>query len=95
MPQRLLENDTASTTYDEVSDVKTYHRRIYFDTLDAVINAVKDRFDKPGYTNYENIEQLLLSAVHAKCTKPWVYEVKNIYECDINIYLTLSWKFYH
>ena len=55
--------------------------------MDAVINAVKDRFDQPGYTNYENIEQLLLSAVHGKCTKPWVDEVKKTYEGDINIYL--------
>ena len=45
VPQKLLENDTASTTYDEVSDVKTYHRHIYFNALDAVINVVKDRFD--------------------------------------------------
>ena len=69
LPQKLLENDTASTTYDEVSDVKTYHRHMYFNALDAVINAVKDQFDRPGYTNYENIEQQLLSAVHGKCTK--------------------------
>ena len=55
MPQKLLENDTASTTY-EVSGVKTYHRWIYFNALDAVINAVRDRFDQPGYTNYEIIE---------------------------------------
>ena len=48
VPQKLLENDTASTTCDEVRDVKTYHRRIYFNALDAVINAVKDRFDQPG-----------------------------------------------
>ena len=90
VPQKLLENYTASTTYDEVSDAKTYHRRIYvnaFNALDAVINAVKDRFDQPGYTNYENIEQLLLSAVHGKCTKPWVDEIKKTYEGDINIYL--------
>ena len=71
-----MENDTASTTYDEVSDAKTYHRRIYFNALYAVINTVKDRFDQLGYANYENIEQLLLSAVHGECTKPWVDEVK-------------------
>ena len=61
VPQKLLENDPASTTYDEVNDVKIYHRRIYFNALDAATNAVKDRFDQPGYTNYKNIEQLLLS----------------------------------
>ena len=54
MPQKLLENDTAITTYE---------------------------------TNYENIEQLLLSEVHGKCTKPWVDEVRKTYEGDINIYL--------
>ena len=43
VPQKLLENDAARTTYDEVIDVKTYHRRIYFNAMDAVINAVKNR----------------------------------------------------
>ena len=55
--------------------------------MDAVINAVKYRFDQPGYSNYENIEQLLLSAVHGKCKKTWVDEVTKICEGDINIYL--------
>ena len=87
VPQKLLENDTASIIYDEVSDVKTYHCIIYFNVLDAVINAVKDRFDQFGYTNYENIKQLLLSAVHGKCTQSWVDEVKKTYEGDINTYL--------
>ena len=42
VPQKLLENDAARTTYDEVIDVKTYHRRIYFNAMDAVIDAVKN-----------------------------------------------------
>ena len=95
VPQKLLENDTATTTYDEVSDVKTYHRRISFNPLDGVINAVKYRFDQPGYTNYENIEQLLLSAVHWKRAKPWVDELKkHMRVISIFIYLTLSCKVY-
>ena len=43
VPQKLLENDAARTTYHEAIDVKTYHRRIYFNAMDAVINAVKNR----------------------------------------------------
>ena len=57
VPQKLLENDNAITTYE---------------------------------TNFENIEQLLLSAVHGKCTKPWVDEVRKTNEGDINIYLLNS-----
>ena len=41
-------------------------------------------------TNFENIEQQLLSAVHGKCTKPWVDEVRKTNEGDINIYLLNS-----
>ena len=42
-------NENEAFLYDEVSDVKTFHRRIYFDAIDTVTNCIKTRFSQPGY----------------------------------------------
>ena len=39
-PAKLL-NENEASLYDEVSDVKTFYRRIYFDALDTVTNCMK------------------------------------------------------
>jgi len=32
---------------------KSFYRVVYFEVLDLVINAIKDRFDQPGYENVQ------------------------------------------
>ena len=39
-PAKLL-NENKASLYDEVSGVKTFYRRIYFDAIDAVTNCIK------------------------------------------------------
>ena len=62
-PAKLF-NENEASLYDEVSNVKTFHRRIYFDTLDTVTNCIKTRFSQPGYRAVNNIEQLILNVVN-------------------------------
>ena len=40
-----------------------HFKQIYFDALDNIINAIKDRFDQPGYQIFSDVEQLLLKAI--------------------------------
>ena len=44
-PAKLL-NENEASLYDEVSDVKTFYRRIYFGAIDTVTNCSKTRFSQ-------------------------------------------------
>ena len=54
-PAKLL-NENEASLYDEVSDVKIFYRRIYFDAI--------TRFSQPGYRTIRNIEQLILNVIN-------------------------------
>ena len=62
-PAKLL-NENEASLYDEVSDLKTFYRRIYFDAIDTVTNCIKTRFSQPGYRTIRNIEQLILNVIN-------------------------------
>ena len=51
-----LLNENEASLYDEVSDVKTFYRRIYFDAI--------TRFSQPGYRTIRNTEQLILNVIN-------------------------------
>ena len=40
-----------------------HFKEIYFDALENIISAIKDRFDQPGYQIFSDVEQLLLKAI--------------------------------
>ena len=58
-----LLNENEASLYDEVSDLKTYYRRIYFDAIDTVTSCIKTRLSQPGYRTIRNIEQLILNVI--------------------------------
>ena len=58
-----------------VCDIEIYLQRMYFNAFDTVINAINERFDKPGYTNYKNIKRLFLSAISNEDLELWINEV--------------------
>ena len=60
--KRLNENE--ASIYDEVPDIKTFYRRIYFDAIDTVTNCIKTRFSQPGYRTIRNIKQLILNVIN-------------------------------
>eukprot|EP00731_Ephydatia_muelleri_P008502 Em0004g840a len=51
----------SSTGYFHIT-VKELYRQQYFECLDLVISAVRERFDQPGYAVLLNLESLLLKA---------------------------------
>ena len=62
-PAKLL-NENEASIYDEVSDGKTFCRRIYFNAIDTVTNCIKTQFSQPGYRAVKNIEQLILNVIN-------------------------------
>ena len=45
------------------NDVTSYYRRIYFETLDCISNAMEDRFDQEDFRTYVKLENLLSKVV--------------------------------
>ena len=44
------------------SSAEDMYRRYYFEALDLIVQAIKDRFDQPGYRVYHCLESLLLKS---------------------------------
>ena len=63
MPKRY-EQGTIEAEFS--SSPKSYYKRIYFESLDLVINCVTNRFNQPGYIQYKNMEELLMLAANRK-----------------------------
>lgn len=62
-PRRL---EIGLSDAEHPSSPQEHYRRIYYEALDLVINAIKNRFNQPGYVMYKNLETLLLSAANGK-----------------------------
>ncbi len=58
-----LQFDMRHSTADghQFTSLKDYHRKSYFEAVDAIITEMKDRFDQPGFAKYEKLEQTLLT----------------------------------
>ena len=78
--------DYSNSCCHEVYDIEISYQQIYFNALDTVINAINEQFDQPGYTSYENIERLFLSAFNHKYLEPWINEVMETCNCDVRRY---------
>ena len=74
----LSGNETSA--YDDVCDVKTFYRRIYFNVTDMVINCIENQFTQAGYQPSRNIEQLLLNVFRQ------LRDVVGVYSDEVNHY---------
>ena len=80
--KRLNENE--ALLYDEVSHVKTFYRRIYFDAIDTGTNCIKTRFSQPAYRAIRNIEQLILNVINGFEDQNQLEDVLSDYSEEIN-----------
>ena len=46
--------------------VKEHFKAIYFETIDAVHKALKERFEQPSFIIFSNVEQLLLKLINGE-----------------------------
>jgi len=63
VPKRF---ETSRSVSSHPDSPKSFYRIVYFEVLDLVINAIKDRFDQPGYEMYKNLQEVLLKASHCE-----------------------------
>jgi len=64
VPRHLDDGSAVSSFFSET--VEDWYRAAYFEVLDLVIEAIKDRFDQPGYAIYCNLEELLVKGAVGK-----------------------------
>ena len=62
-----------------------HYRRIYFEALDLAISSILERFDQPGYSTYQNLEELLLKAANGKDYSTNLQAVTEFYGDDFNV----------
>ena len=70
--------------YDEVLDVKTFYRRIYFNAIDTVTSCIKTRFSQPGYRAVKNIGQVILNAINGLKYQNQIEDVLSDYGEETN-----------
>lgn len=71
-PQRF---EVGSSTGDYHVTPEAHYRQIYYGALDHVVEAIKDRFDQPGYRIYHNLEELVVKACKGE---PYNAELDNV-----------------
>lgn len=58
VPRRLDDGD-ADTNFP--TSPEDHYRRIYFEALDLITTCITSRFNQPGFREYQNVQELLLS----------------------------------
>ena len=79
-------NIGSTETHHFHSTPKHHYRQIYFQTIDAATNCIKERFDQLDYCHYAVLQELFLNAIK---DQPWENEVKEVcstYGDDIDWY---------
>ena len=61
-PARIEKSLGGSATPEFHDDVVFHYRKIYYDSLHCIINAIEDRFDKEDFKTYIKLENFLLKA---------------------------------
>ena len=66
------------------STAQGMYRRVYFEALDLIVQAIKDRFDQPGYRVYHCLENLLVKAAKGEDFSDELKLASSIYGSDIH-----------
>ena len=78
--------------HDEKSDavqpyypttVKEHFKAIYFEAIDAVHKALKERFGQPSFIIFSNVEQLLLKSINGKIYQKEYDNFVSVYADDV------------
>ena len=63
---------------------KSLYRVAYFEGLDLVVNAIRDRFEQPGYLMYKNLQETLLKCAHGQDYNDELQAVTDFYGSDFD-----------
>ena len=79
---RRYEDGNAPPTYDATP--KDMYRRVYFEAIDLLVQAIQDRFDQAGYQVYCCMEALLLKAIRKESYSDELKRILDVYVDDLN-----------
>ena len=77
-----IEVGSGQPTFPETP--KDHYRRIYFEAIDLIVNAIEQRFSQPSFTAYEKMESLLLKGINGESYTAELDYMKVSYKDDIN-----------
>ena len=60
------------------------YRRVYFEAIDLLVQAIQDRFDQAGYQVYCCMEVLLLKAIGKESYSDELKRILDVYVDDLN-----------
>ena len=80
---RIEEYLGASATPDFDDDVSHY-RKVYYESLDCIINVIEDRFDQEDFKTYIKLENLLLKAANGSDFDSEYSGVVVLYDSDFD-----------
>ena len=75
------EGPASNAHYPETTE---YFKQMYFEALDAVVNAVEDHFEQPALKKFTNVEQLFLKAINNQDASVELKAMKTDFDGDFN-----------
>ena len=76
------EGPASNAHYPETTE--KYFKQMYFEALDAVVNAMEDHFEQPALKKIMNVEQLLLKTINNQDASVELKAVKTDFNEDFN-----------
>ena len=70
--------------HEYANDVISHYCRIYFESLDCIINAMEDRFDQENFRTYAKFKNLLLKEAKGNIFIQEYHDVTAIYDSDFD-----------
>ena len=80
---RRIEIGTGEPTYPATT--QDYYRRIYFEAIDLMVNAIDQRFDQPSFDTYARMESLLVKALKSQDNSTELQFMEKVYGDDVDI----------
>ena len=82
--QYLDGQETTSKAYHPAT-LEDEFCQIYFDGLDHITNAIKDRFNQPSFKVYANLEELLVKGAINQSSEAGLNQVKSLYSDEVDV----------
>ena len=86
-PARFEEGNARAEFHEEA---ETHYRQIYYEALDTITSAIKERFDQDGYNEYIELENLLVRAWNGENFEKELQRVCEFYKDDLDEQLLVS-----
>lgn len=79
-----LEGNTSNSDAHHVSIPRDHYRQQFFEAIDVLVAAIRDRFNQPSFLVFESLESLLLKTLEGKEISAELKTVRENYASDID-----------